>query len=445
MIYANGGYYHTYGEDPLNPTSILYKDAGYEGVRSFAIVTTKVTDEILQYWLDQKDKTDSNGTLLYANGPMKAAYGTFLTSLMMIKCHDMIADQAAVQYNIIWARTTPIVVSVFDDAYRTVMTLECDHRFGMDVTGDVNNITAFRYACSSAINPLEHYVMKTLFPGGNGTSIVMGLGMELFNGQMPGIFISNGYMVMRSVDNGLFLIFDPETSILRDIMLLNSTISGEYCFSDLQAEWASDLGERLLNNPPVWLGLIGSTVTVGGSSFLGIGRVLANPVVLTVALGLVTGYAIFQYCVDQGWLPPERCREIIGISPPFAILNKLLYNEEPLFGLNKLNKEEAVIYGPILKKRLSDVTAGQVPLDGPKGDKAAFLRNLYNEAIGWIKDGISDISAGNSATGTAKIALYSTGAAKITVGTGGIYFWGSYFAMELLPDKAKEQILKLIS
>lgn len=87
MVYANGGYYHTYGEDPLNPTSSLYKDAGYEGVRSFAIVTTKVTDEILQYWLDQKDKTDSNRTLLYANGFMKAAYGTFLSSLLMIKYH----------------------------------------------------------------------------------------------------------------------------------------------------------------------------------------------------------------------------------------------------------------------------------------------------------------------------------------------------------------------
>jgi hypothetical protein len=60
MVYANGGYYHTYGDDPTNPTSILYKDAGYEGVRSFAIITTKVTDEVLQYWLDQKDKKDVN-------------------------------------------------------------------------------------------------------------------------------------------------------------------------------------------------------------------------------------------------------------------------------------------------------------------------------------------------------------------------------------------------
>ncbi|NYB52640.1 MAG: hypothetical protein HVN35_08800 [Methanobacteriaceae archaeon] len=69
MIYANGGYYHTYGDDPTNPTSTLYKDAGYEGVRSFAIVTTKVTDEMLQYWLDEKDRTNANRTLIYPEGP----------------------------------------------------------------------------------------------------------------------------------------------------------------------------------------------------------------------------------------------------------------------------------------------------------------------------------------------------------------------------------------
>ena len=67
MIYVNGGYFHTYG-DPTNPDFLLYKDGGYEGVRSFAIVTTKITDEILQYWLDQKDKRDANGNLLYPEG-----------------------------------------------------------------------------------------------------------------------------------------------------------------------------------------------------------------------------------------------------------------------------------------------------------------------------------------------------------------------------------------
>ena len=31
--------------------------------------------------------------------------------------------------------------------------------------GDPENILAFRYACSAAINPIEHQVMETLFPG----------------------------------------------------------------------------------------------------------------------------------------------------------------------------------------------------------------------------------------------------------------------------------------
>ncbi len=48
-----------------------------------------------KYWLAQTDKNDVSATLLYVNGSMKAAYGTFLTSLLVIKAHDMVADQAA--------------------------------------------------------------------------------------------------------------------------------------------------------------------------------------------------------------------------------------------------------------------------------------------------------------------------------------------------------------
>jgi len=408
--------------------------------------------------LDQKDKKDANGTILYGNGPMKAAYGAFLSSLIMIKCHDMIADQAAAQYNVTWTRTTPIIVSVFDDAYRTVITLECDHRFGMDVTGETGNVTAFRYACSSAINPLEHYVMKTLFPDGNGTSIVMGIGKEIFNGQMPGIFLSNGYLVFKSSVNDMFLIFDPTTGILRDVMYLNGTVSGAGCFSDLQTEWIYDLGEKLksinLSAQPEWLN---STAQIGLFAGTVLGSCLADVTVLgsmtvgTVALsaalpvlGVFVACYIFDYCVDQGWLPPERCREILGILPPFAIINKLVYNEEPLFELTKITKQYAITEGKLVNKAIKEnLYSKNTP--PPKGDKAAFLRNLYNKSVGWIKDGVNDISAARSATGTAKITLSASGIAKIIVGTGGIEFWGTYFGSELLPDKTKEQILKLIS
>jgi hypothetical protein len=48
---------------------------------------------------------------------MKATYGTFFTSLLMIKCHDMVADATASKYNVTWSRAHPIVVSAGDEVY----------------------------------------------------------------------------------------------------------------------------------------------------------------------------------------------------------------------------------------------------------------------------------------------------------------------------------------
>jgi len=147
------------------------------------------------------------------------------------------------------------------------MTLECDHRMGMDVLGDPGNVKAFRFACSMAINPIEYWVMKTLFPSTNSSyegnsglysSITIGLGQKILNGEMVDIFISNGYLVIKSMDNRLFLVIDPETGIVRDVMVTNSTFSySSWCYSDQQTEWASDLGNDLLTEKPEWLSLIG--------------------------------------------------------------------------------------------------------------------------------------------------------------------------------------------
>ncbi|MBI5460142.1 right-handed parallel beta-helix repeat-containing protein [Methanobacterium sp.] len=272
MIYANGGYYHTYGDDPSNPTSILYKDAGYEGVRSFAIVTTEVTDDILRYWLNQKDKKDANGTLLYANGPMKAAYGTFLEALLVIKCHDIVADAAATKYNVNWTRTTPIVVSVCDDAAETYITGEMDHRMGMDVVGDEDNAKAFRYACSSAFSPIEYWVGQVLFPSFNSTgdlngSVTMGLGNMLLNGEALEIIESNGYIIIKALgDNQKILIMNPETGLVMDVMMpSNETFSGSFCYSNLQTEWATDLAECILNIGQTGFGQIILDVLNGGT------------------------------------------------------------------------------------------------------------------------------------------------------------------------------------
>jgi hypothetical protein len=77
--------------------------AGYEGVRSFAIATTEVTNIILQSWLDQYSNYS-------AEGNMKAAYGTFLTALTTIWFSDSFADEMSSALNVTWARCTPTVV-----------------------------------------------------------------------------------------------------------------------------------------------------------------------------------------------------------------------------------------------------------------------------------------------------------------------------------------------
>jgi len=83
---------------------------------------------------------------------MKAAYGTFFTALMMIYCHDILADTAAGEFNVTWTRTHPAVVSVGDDAYQTYMTLECDHSMGMTVIGSLKDIILFNTACYPLLN-----------------------------------------------------------------------------------------------------------------------------------------------------------------------------------------------------------------------------------------------------------------------------------------------------
>ena len=67
---------------------------GYGGMRSFAIARSNVADNDLRYWLNQKNS--------YAAGLMKAAYGTFLTPLLVIYENDRVADESANKFNVTW-------------------------------------------------------------------------------------------------------------------------------------------------------------------------------------------------------------------------------------------------------------------------------------------------------------------------------------------------------
>ncbi len=233
------------GGTVLRTSPIMYMDGfgvGYEGVKSFAIANTKVNDDILTYWLNQ------NST--YPVGAMKAAYGTFLTALLVEYCHDQVADVVASECNVTWSRTHPIAVSVGDDAYQTYLTLECDHSMGMTVAGSLKNMILFNYICSSVISPIEYGVMNNLgltqisATNSSVNSVVMDLFKDINNNTNLLMFIQNGYMIIKSEgNNSNFLVFDSETGIVRDINTVYNYY-GAYCFHDQLTSQSYEQGEN---------------------------------------------------------------------------------------------------------------------------------------------------------------------------------------------------------
>jgi len=297
MIYFDG-----YMED-VNGT--LY-DVGYEGVRSFAIATTKVTNEVVQYWLDKQS--------LYAPGAMKAAYGTFLTSLLVIKCHDMVADQAASEFNVTWSRTTPVVVSCCDDAASSYITGEMDHRMGMDVNGTPGNVWAFRFACSSAFSPIEQEIGN---PNGTIGSVTMGIGEQILNGETPELFYSNGYIIYKIKDqDDLILLLDPTTGIVRDVA---NGITGAYCYhnqiTNNRIEQAENITSSDPSVQPEWMDSISNSTIPLGSIIAVIGEVVAQGTVET--FGGVSLSTIIGYCVPI--LLPAATIQLLDNLRPGAI------------------------------------------------------------------------------------------------------------------------------
>ncbi len=210
----------------INRTSqVIYNNATpYEGMKTFAIATTDVTDAVLQYWLDQY-------SLYQSVGAMDAAYATFLTALLTVYVHDDLADNIASDLNVTWTRTSPVVVSVGDEPYQTYLTLESDHSMGMTVVGAPENVWIFNYVTSSAISPIEYAIFsectgnlyQSYSLNGEYGSVVLDLLYKYYmNSTSVEVFVQNGYIIEKSVgfdDN--FIVIDPETGIMRDINIIN--------------------------------------------------------------------------------------------------------------------------------------------------------------------------------------------------------------------------------
>ena len=236
LLYTNGQYIHPPGETGPNiiiNDTLIWEASNYDAIITYTLATGKITNQTLQKWLNRT----------YEPGPLKAAHGTFLTGLEVIYLHDLIAEEAATRYNVTWTRTMPVMVSAGDHSPGTWISLECNHNMAVKAEGTPENIKAFNYARTSAINPIEYYVMEALFPGSDPTSApTTGIGLTLLNGGSLNILESGNYTLI-SDGQGRYLIIDHATGIVRDMIY---AFMGAYCYYHQQTEWARELGQAII-------------------------------------------------------------------------------------------------------------------------------------------------------------------------------------------------------
>ncbi|MGA2677562.1 MAG: hypothetical protein ABSE83_11785 [Methanobacterium sp.] len=303
------------GNNISRSSEIIYQGTPFEGVESFAIATTDVTQDIYDYWLNQSS--------IYTNmtAGIGAAYESFLTALMVENVHDELADNISGVCNVTWSRTSPIIVSVCEDPYEVYLTLDCDEGMGMTVVGTPDNIRLFNFITSYSISPMEYTIMNSLYDvnyqsyslDGEFGSVTMDLLNDyLSNSSTVEGFFDDGYIIIKSVyDDGDFLVIDPETGIVHDINTVND-------FCGVGLPWAYPIMELTMGwyefNPWVssytfyWNGTGQVYITNGG--WLGTGWPDMNPSGVIWIAGELTvssengeSLSFNQNPPDTGWLP----------------------------------------------------------------------------------------------------------------------------------------------
>lgn len=213
---------------------------GYEGMRSFAVVKNNLTSNDLRYWLDQKE--------LYAPGLMKAAYGTFLTPLIVIYENDRVADEFATEFNVTWSRISPACVSLCNDYNSLYITGESDHNMGREAIGNISNVWKFNYATSFSFSLVEQLVGNNVWNTTVIGSVTLGLIESFMNNETLEIFTSNGYTFIKHADDNSTLLFlDLETGIVRDYFSNYGLLGTMPCYHDNITENAWNYGGKILN------------------------------------------------------------------------------------------------------------------------------------------------------------------------------------------------------
>lgn len=213
---------------------------GYEGMRSFAIANDNVTNSDLSHWLSL------NST--FPVGLMKASYGTFLTSLLVIYEHDRIADLSAGRFNVVWKRVAPVCVSLCNDYNCLYITGESDHGMGMEVCGNSTDVWNFRFACSFSFSLIEQLVGNNVWNDTTIGSVTLGLFKSYFDGESLEMIYSNGYVIFKRVgDNTTLLFLDSSTGIVRDVFSYLGILGTMPCYHDYITDNAVSYAYLLMN------------------------------------------------------------------------------------------------------------------------------------------------------------------------------------------------------
>ena len=209
-------------------------------MRSFAVAKGNVSDDILRYWLNQKENYDP--------GLMKAAYGTFLTSLLVIYENDRVADEAAEKYNVTWSRISPVCVSLCNDYNCLYITGESDHGMGREATGNASGVWKFNFATSFSFSLVEQLVGNNVWNTTVIGSVTLGLIETYINNGTLEIFTSNGYtFIKREGDNGTLLFLEDETGIVRDYFSYYGLLGTMPCYHDNKTDGAWRYGDSILD------------------------------------------------------------------------------------------------------------------------------------------------------------------------------------------------------
>ncbi|WP_458455812.1 hypothetical protein [Methanobrevibacter sp.] len=264
-------------------------NVGFEGMRSFAVARDNVTRENLRYWLNQKP--------LYSPGLMKAAYGTFLSALLVIYESDRVADEAAEKFNVSWSRISPTCVSLCNDYNCVYITGESDHNLGREAVGNSSSVWKFNFATSFSFSLVEQLVGNNIWNTTKIGSVTLGLLESYLNNETLEIFFSNGYIFIKKAnDNSSLLYLDVETGIVHDYLSFYGIMGLMFCYCDPISDNAWEYGNNIYNDSSkeffdmktIFSSCIMSSVMMEGLSTFVLD---ASPVLSGISLGV--GFLLF--------------------------------------------------------------------------------------------------------------------------------------------------------